>query len=397
MELESFISLNDVIDKGKNYFPKKNTMKIRVEDAVGKYSSEPIKSSEDFPNHDRSAMDGFAVHFSETISASHTNPATFRIVGRLYPSSETTGKISAGEAIAITTGALMPDGADAVAVVEESVASGNKLTLFSPVRKFQNISRKGEDLKKGTVILKKGQRINPPHLVALKEGGIKEINVWDISIGIISTGDELASGRVINSTQPFLDAYFKLKGLRAYSYGTVEDNLTKIKKAIDRVKEDIIVVTGGTGPGEIDLVPEFMKANGKIVFRGVKIRPGRTTGLGYYNSKPVFMISGLPVAALIACENVITKLIEKWFGLEEEMKVYVEGILKRSIVNPIGFRSFVRVKINEMGERNEVVPTRTTGSGVIYSVLESQGIMEIGENSEGKEEGSTVRVQLLRW
>ncbi|MCL4447814.1 MAG: molybdopterin molybdotransferase MoeA [Candidatus Thermoplasmatota archaeon] len=397
MELRSFITVDEAIRKGRTYCPKIVHKKFPLIEGVGRYSMQEVISPSDFPKTDRSAMDGYAISSKDSISSSRSNPSVFSIVGELYPSSKSSISVKKGQAVKVMTGATIPGGTDSVVMFEETQAEGKILKVFSPVRKFQNISRRGEDMKKGLRILKKGQLITPPHVAALSECGKKSVSICSLSIGILSTGDELISRQVINSTQPLLKAYFDRKGFYAKEYGSVEDDEEKIERRLTEINEDVIIVTGGTGPGDRDFLPYIIEENGKFVFRGLRIRPGRTTSFGWFNGKPIFMISGLPVAALIASENVILRMIESWFNLIPERKEYVEGVLQRSVVNTLGFRSFVRVKVIEEHGSRKVVPTRTTGSGVIYSVIDADGILTIDENSEGLEEGQTVRVEMLRW
>jgi len=397
MELSSLIYLNEAIEKGKKVKPKIRVRSVPVEEALGLYASQDIRSPKDFPPYDRSAVDGFAVSANDTISSSRLNPSIFKIVGDIAASSSSLPSLQRGEAARINTGGPIPEGADSVVMKEDAEDDGTSVRIFSPVRKFQNVSRRGEDLKMGMTILKKGTRVNPSHIAALIECGVREINLFDISIGILSTGDELVSGLVANSTQPFIKSLLESRGFTAKGYGAVPDDASAILDMIDRMEEDIIIVTGGSGPGNTDLVPELISKNGRMVFRGLRIRPGRTTGLGILKGRPIFMVSGLPVAAMIAVENVIFKLIAEWYGLSSEIEALVSGKLDRSVVNPVGIRSFVRVKIVGMGNETKIIPTRTTGSGVVYSIIDSQGILEIEENSEGVEAGEEVKVRLLRW
>ncbi|MEM0126584.1 MAG: molybdopterin molybdotransferase MoeA [Thermoplasmatales archaeon] len=395
MELDSLTYLKDAIQKAKalglNYKVKVES----VERAVGSYAAQDVRSPADYPPYDRSAVDGFALRANETISSSKLNPSIFKIVGTVTASTGIS-QISKGEAAKIYTGGRIPEGADSV-VMKEETDEGEVLKVYSPVRKFQNVSRKGEDLKQGSVIINKGSRINPAHVAALIESGVDEIAVHDISIGVLSTGDELVSGLVKNSTQPLIKGLLESRGFKVNSYGVVEDNVDSILNVIKRINDEIIIVTGGSGPGDADLVPELVSKYGKIVFRGLRIRPGRTTGLGVIYGKPLFMVSGLPVAAMIAIENVVIPLISQWLSLIIDPAPTIEGRLDRSVVNPVGIRSFVRVKILEEEGSIKVVPTRTTGSGVIYSLLDSQGILEIDENSEGAGAGEIVTVKLMRW
>jgi molybdopterin molybdotransferase len=397
MELKSFISLDEAIKKSLKYKPKAGSKNVTAMDAVGQYSLEEVVSPTYYPQFDRSAVDGYAVDSKETISSNKTNPAKFELIGNLYPSSREKLRIGKGKAVKVMTGSRIPIGADSVVMLEDSFEDGTNLSVFVPVRKFQNISRKGEDLKKGFPILKKGKRVDPPHVSALVECGIEKVKVLSLSIGIVSTGDELVSGSIRNSTLPLVQSFFQRKGFRVVGHGAVEDNELSIERVLGTMKEDIIIVTGGTGPGEKDLLPAIIERNGSFVFRGLRIRPGRTTSFGIFRGKIAFLISGLPVAALIASENVILRLIHEWYGLIVEEKEQRNGIMGRSVVNTLGFRSFVRVKVKNERGVTKVYPSRVTGSGVIYSVIDADGMLVIDENSEGIEEGESVTFEVLRW
>ncbi len=397
MEVKSFISLDEAIRKGIKHKPKLTTKSVSVLDAVGKYSASDILSASDYPAFDRSAVDGYAVRSDETISSSKTNPSTFIIVGTVYPSTSEVFKVGKGEAIKIMTGSKIPKGSDSVVMLEDVKANGEILGVFVPVRKFQNVSRRGEDIKSGFRIIGKGKRVTPPHVAALLECGITKINVVSVSIGILSTGDELVSGDVKNSTQPMLQSFLRGKGFEVSLYGVARDDEDEIERALKKIREDIVIVTGGTGPGEKDIMPRVIERHGKIEFRGMRIRPGRTTSFGTLGGKPIFLVSGLPVAALISTENLIIRLIFKWFGLSDLEKEYRTGVLARSVVNTLGFKSFVRVKVVEERNGRMIYPTRVTGSGVIYSMIDADGILVLDENSEGIEEGNTVSYEVLRW
>ena len=397
MELKSFISLDEAIKKSLKYRPEVVSKNVTAIDAVGQYSVEEVVSTTYYPQFDRSAVDGYAVYSKETISSTKTNPSKFKLKGKLYPSSGEKLNVARGKAIKVMTGSKIPAGADSVVMLEDCFEKGTDLSVFVPVRKFQNISRKGEDLKKGFPVLKKGKRVDPPHVAALIECGIEKVKVLSLSIGIVSTGDELVSGSVRNSTLPLVQSFFQRKGFRVVSYGSVEDDELSIERVLDTMKEDIIIVTGGTGPGEMDLLPAIIERNGRFVFRGLRIRPGRTTSFGIFRGRTTFLISGLPVAALIASENVIFRLIQEWYGLIVEEKEHRNGTMGRSVVNTLGFRSFVRVKVKNEEGVTKVYPSRVTGSGVIYSVIDADGMLVIDENSEGLEEGESVTFEVLRW
>ncbi len=397
MEFKSYSSLSEALTNAQkfSFIPKKKS--IPVKDSVGFFSYNEILSPDDFPKYSRSAVDGYALSSKSTISSSKTNPAYFRIVGDSSPDRDFDGIVREGEAVKIYTGGKMPEGTDSVVMMEDTEMMSDEVKVFVPVRKYQNVSRKGEDIESGYSLIKKGERITPPHLVAFLEVGMKEIDIYDFRIGIISTGDEIVSGKVVNSTQPFLKKYLEWNGLEAECLGTVGDDEYDIKKRIEQESDDILILTGGTGPSDRDILTYFLEKNAIKIFHGIRIRPARTTGLYIYRGKPIFVFSGLPVAALIAAENILLPTVSHWTGIQMTRKNYLEGKLYRSIVNTLGFRSFVRVKIDMSHDPPTVIPVRVTGSGVIYSIIDADGILEIDENTEGYQEGDIVRVQLLRW
>ncbi len=397
MEFKNFVSLEDTLELSKKFKFNSRNRNVPVLNSVGHYSFSDIYSPDDFPSFSKSAVDGFAIFSNSTISSTRTNPSFFKIIGESSPEKDFDGSVKEGEAIRIYTGGKMPEGTDAVVMMEDTEELNKDLKVFVPVRKFQNVSLRGEDIKKGFKIIGKGERITPPHLVAFIEVGIKNIEVYDLSVGIISTGDEIVSGKVKNSTQPFLAEFLRWNGFEPTLLGSVKDDEASIKKTIDSSNNDIIIVTGGTGPSDKDVLTNFLDSNAVKIFHGIKIRPARTTGLYIYNEKPIFIVSGLPVASLIAMENVFLPIVSQWTGIKRQRKFYEQGILARSLVNTLGFRSFVRVKLDRAVDPPLVYPIRVTGSGVIYSILDADGILEMGENIEGMMEGENVMVQILRW
>lgn len=397
MQFKTYMSLSDALEASGRYEFRAKKKTVHVEDSIGKYAYLDIVSPEDFPKHPKSAVDGFAVISSETISSTRTNPSSFRLVGESSPENDFTGVVGRGEAVKVYTGGRMPEGTDSVVMMEDSEVIGGEVKVYVPLRKFQNVSRKGEDIEKGFTLVKRGEMITPPHLAAFLEVGLEKVDIVDFRIGVLSTGNELVKGKVKNSTQPFLVEYFRWNGFDAVGLGIVGDDEGEIEKKIKETEVDAFVITGGTGPSEKDVLSYFLEQNATKIFHGLKIRPARTSGLYIYYNRPVFISSGLPVAALISAENVILPIISRWSGIMMKEKIYVEGILTRTIVNNLGFRSFVRVSIESKGEEVLITPTRVTGSGVIYSIISADGIVEIDENSEGYLEGSKVKASLLRW
>ncbi|MCY0860184.1 MAG: molybdopterin molybdotransferase MoeA [Sulfolobaceae archaeon] len=397
--LKNYLNLDNAIKVACDIKFEFTKQKVSVQDAVGYYAAETVASPKNFPPYDRSAVDGYAVIHDDVISASSDNPVFLKEVGLATADKPYDKSIKNGECVRVLTGAKIPEGADAVVMEEDTrKISPDTIAVLKSVRKYQNISRVGEDIKIGKEILRKGERIRSWHVPALLEVNIDEIYIWKLRICVLSTGDELVKGSVKNTTQPMLLELIREYGFDPISLGISEDDAEKIREILDKNNSscDIYIVTGGTGPSEKDESKQFLSTYGKLIFHGLNIRPSRTTGFGIYNNKPVFIISGLPVAALIAFENVIFPIISCWLGLEKPKECEISGILDKAVVNIIGVKSFVRVKIYEKDGKIHVDPLKVTGSGIISSIIDADGYLILDENTEGLPEGSTVKVKLIR-
>ena len=370
----------------------KKVKEAYIIEALNKISAENVKAPIDLPYFNKAAMDGYAVIAEDTFGASETNP----IILNLADGDE----ITYGEAKKIFTGEMLPKNADAVVMKEFCNEVDDFVEIYKGVHPNENVSKIGEDVKKGDIILKKGEVINPYHLNMLASLGIKKIKVYDLSFGIISTGDELISlddinsieedinklrGKIINSNSYMLYGLVKNLGFDAKIYDAVEDNKEKLKKAIKTAlnENDILLITGGTSVSERDITIETVREMGDVIVHGVNIRPGKPFGFGIINDKPIFMLSGYPVASAVQFEL----FIQRFFIGRKKITLP----LKRNIASELGRVDFVRVKVDR-----EVEPIRITGSGVISSLIKSDGYILVPENVEGYEKGELVDVYLLK-
>jgi len=376
--------------------------------ALGRVCGEDVLAPIDSPPYDRSAMDGYAVIAEDTFGASITNPIELKLVGRIEAgmSSESIPKISRGQAAEILTGAPIPTGANAVVPVENAKREGNVIKVFQQVHPYQNISRRGEDYRKSDIVVRRGTIIKPWHIGALASLGISRIKVLrKPRIALISTGSELIelekeaeAGKIYDSTKPMLKSLLIEHGAEPLDLGIAKDQLddilAKLRYGLEHA--DAVIVTGGTSVGEKDLVPEAVSENAEIIVHGLKIRPAKPTGLAIADGKPIFMLSGFPVAALIGFQVLVIPALEQMLGCKFDPKPKVKGVLTRRVASPPGIRTFVRVKAfkNEEG-RVLVEPLRVTGSGVLSTLTRGNGLLIIPEEVEGFDEGDVVEVELL--
>ena len=276
------------------------------------------------------------------------------------------------------------------------------------VAPYANVSRRGEDFRRGDLIVRKGTYIMPWHIAALASSNITKVKVFKrIKVAIISTGNELRDVgselkpyEIINSTAPLIESYVRLLGAEPIYLGIIPDEIELIRNAVVKGLEvaDIVVITGGTSVGGKDLVPEAIEGiDGAVkAFHGVAMRPGRTAGAYVINGKPVLLFSGLPVACLISMDVFLEPLVRHLTNSEPRPKPKVTGVLTRRLANEVGFRSYYRVKVCYGDDgKYYVEPLRLTGSGVLSTLIKGNGILVIPDDIEGLDEGELVEVILV--
>ena len=372
---------------------------IDIMESMNRFSFNDVYSSIDIPAYDRSVVDGFAVNFDDVLGASLTNPVRLKVSGTVYASENTENFIEKGHAYRIYTGSKMPKNSDCVIMLEDTVDYGNEVDIFKGCFKFQNVSRKGEDLSSGQRIISSGTKITPYHIALLLSAGIEKIDVFRrINVGIINTGDELfdpdfknTTGMMLYSLARYYDALPEI----FISHDNIEDIKNKIKDALK--EKDIVFTTGGSSVGEKDLVPESIESmNPEIFLHGLSMRPARSTGFAIIDKKPVVLLSGFPVASFISFSLFFNEFIKKYYNARPMRSPTVRGKITRRFTNNSGIKSLVRVKVYEKDNQIFVDPLRLTGSGILSTLTEANGIMVLDENMEGYEEGEEVTVYLTQ-
>lgn len=376
---------------------KLDTVEVGVESAIDMICAEEVYSDYDIPPYDRSAMDGFAVRHEDVHGASPERPVSLSISGSA--SNKIQDEVKPGSCIRVNTGSRIPDGADSVVMKEYTRESDGSVLIDQPPRKWENVSRKGEDMTSGTKVAGRGERLMSWHIAMLIAIGRQKILVFKrIKLGVLSTGDEIFPGSgsgIPNTTQPLLLNYFRSGYVETVNAGMSRDDFGKIKEAVLRAldRNDVLVVTGGSSVGSPDISSDVLDSLGNTVFRGIMIKPGRTISMYCIDDKPVYLVSGLPVAALTSFEALFDAFSKDVYGFEENRQV-IRARLKGRIINSVGMRTFVRLFLSRGGETLDAMPMRASGSGVLSSLLDSNGLATIPENSEGVEEGEYIWVAL---
>jgi molybdenum cofactor synthesis domain-containing protein len=349
-------------------------------------------------------MDGYAVIARNTFGASSSNPITLRIVGNISTGDTPRLKLEEGEAIKIMTGAPSPEGADAVVKVEFTHERGGHVEVLGPVTPEKNISRVGEDVKKGDVILKKGQIIKPHDIGVLAATGNLRVNVRRRpKVKIASTGAELVEpgNKLRRSSIYDINSYtlfslFEKMGCRPTLHGIIKDDEAEFSEVLESSGWDLLAVSGATSVGERDFVPDVIKGHGKIIFHGVDIRPGGPAGFAIIKDRPVFMLPGFPVACITAFELLVTPFIQKTLGTETASPhPVITGVLEKAVPSQLGRVDFVRVRVIEKDGLMRVSPMASKGAGLITTLTNAQGFIILEGKIEGIEAGEKVRVYLF--
>jgi len=381
---------------------------ISLQGSLNRILAEDVGADASVPAFEKSAMDGYAVVAEDTFGSSQTNPSLLKLVGESKIGELPMKTLRKGETIAIATGAPVPQGANAVVVVENTkrLDTGD-VEMYAAVAPGENISHIGEDVKQGTVVLERGRKLKPPDLGLLVALGRETVMVVRRpKVAILSTGNEVSeggpvtSGRIVDVNRPVLMAMVEECGGVPLDLGIAKDDAEEISKKLKRglTSADLVLVTAGTSVGKGDLVPDVINALGKpgMLVHGIAMRPSLPTGLAVVNGKPIVSLPGLPVSAMIAFSTFVQPLILRMLGTEQDPQPKIRARATKRIVGVPGFRTFIRVLVREKEGKLFVEPLRAPGSGILTTLTRANGMVVVPENVEGYDEGAEVEVQLFR-
>jgi len=373
--------------------------RVSLQSALERVLAENVTAKADLPNFDRSAVDGYAVRAQDSFEASQFDPKLLAVTEN--------EQVRRNETKQIWTGNALPKGADAVIMLEYTKAANGKIEVCKPVTPGENVSKRGEDVRKGEVALNAGTRLKSHHLGLLGALGETYVNVVRRpKVAILSTGNELIEfGQVPGFTQVIDVNRLTISnlclelGAEPYDLGISKDDAEKIT---DKIREglkqaDVVITTGGTSVGYADLVPIAVNQIGKpgVVVHGVAMRPGMPTALGALDRKPVFVLSGNPVAAMVGFEVFARPVLLKLLGIENEPRPMLKARLTRRVSSELGRRVFLRVYAFEDAGEFFAEPIRVKGSGILSTMTKANGYVIIPENCELLEEGEWVLVHLF--
>lgn len=366
---------------------------VTLESCTGRVLAEPVVSERNVPHYRRAAMDGYAVRASDTLGASPANPVMLQL----------SDQIEEGSTSWVHTGTAVPEGADAVVMVEDTATAGNLVEVRAQVYPNRNIGQVGEDIKKGDRIFEEGHLLRPCDAAVLASIGFNRVKVFKKPlVAVIPTGDELVSrkdnrdvpppGKVLETNGLMSALYVEKWGGVPRCTEIVPDNPDSIKKAVEtNLDADMILLLGGTSVGKRDHAPEVVATLGELLVHGIGVSPGKPTALGIVNNVPVVCLPGYPVAGLIALYLFVHPGIRKLAAIPELPELILKRRLVAKISSKIGYVGFVRVVF----EGDKVRPLVGAGAGILSSVAKADGYVLVPENLEGYAEGEEVDVFLI--
>ena len=368
--------------------------------ALNRVLAQNIKADSDLPRTDRSAVDGYAIDAKETLETSQSRPSIFELA-----SLEALGK---GQAKQVWTGNPLPSRANAVVMLENTKIVGNRVEVWSPTTPWENVSRRGEDIREGETAIEAGARFRPQHLGLAVALGVCEAKVFEKPrIAILATGNELAEfgaklrgSQIFDSNRLVLSALCSELGAETVDLGIAKDEVGEIKLRLRSglEKADAVITSGGTSVGAPDLVPEAINELGKpgVIVHGVAMRPGMPTALAIVKMKPIIVLPGNPAAAMLGFEVFGRPLVSKMLGLNHvEPRPALKAKMTRSIAITLGRKNLVRVKVFQKGDEFLAEPISARGSGLLSTMTKSNGYVVAPEDREGLELGEIVSVNMF--
>jgi molybdenum cofactor synthesis domain-containing protein len=378
-------------------------------EANNRVLNEDVVSTLDIPPFNRSTVDGYAVKAENTFGADENQPVVLKVSGAINIGEPPNVKVAKSEAVEIVTGAPIPEGADAVVMVEDTEREDADLQVYGAVTVGENVMKKGSDIKKGAVVLHKGQILGSSEIGVLAALGLTKVEVLKIPmVAVLSTGQEvtepgkeLPPGKIYDINAYSISTAVIESGAKPVYFGVVPDDKAALSKAMQAAvaSADMVITSGGVSVGPRDYTPQIVDSLGKpgIVVYGIAVKPGKPTTVGFIGDKPVFSLPGHPTSALLIFYLLARPLIQRLAGRPATGMKMVRAFAGARMFSAKGRRTFVMVKL-EFDESCRLIaePVESGASGAITTLANADGFVEIAENEQFVDVNQEVAVYLFR-
>jgi molybdopterin molybdotransferase len=384
--------------------------KVALPDSLGRVLSRDVVSPEDLPGFPRSSMDGFAVRAKDIFGASESLPALLEIKGEILMGQVPTMAVDAGTAVRISTGGMMPEGADAVAILEHCrLLDETTVEVMRAASPQEHVIRPGDDFARGALVLRKGWAFRPQDIGVMAGLGITQASVHRRpKVAVISTGDEVVPieraprpGEIRDINTYTLKSFCEQAGAEALPLGLCPDRFDPLREMIARGLEiaDTVWISGGSSVGTRDLTVKVLESfqGMELLVHGISISPGKPTILARINSKAVFGLPGHTASAMVVAEVFLKPFLVRLAGRISDPlrdRRFVEAALSRNVESASGREDYIRVKLVGGAEGWRAEPLFGK-SGLISTLVEGDGLVRIPRNEEGLYQGAKVKVLLL--
>ncbi|GAA0825939.1 molybdopterin molybdotransferase MoeA [Clostridium tertium] len=398
--MKSFISLEEAIEILNNNVNNLDIEEVDLIDGLNRVISENIYAQINNPPFNKSAMDGYAIISNNT----ELSNRKFKVIDKVYAGGVCSSAVNEDTAVRIMTGAPIPKGANAVIKQEDVTLEDDFIILKKNIKENENICIKGEDISKGSLLLKSSKKLDYADIGILASSGINKMKVYKKpKIAFISTGDEvvdiglaLGEGKIYNSNKYSILSRIKELGYEAKYIAHINDNFHEIGSYIEEISNevDLIITTGGVSVGEKDLLKDAIDTtSGEKLFWKITIKPGSAVLCSRVNKSIVISLSGNPTAALTTFELLVKPTLEKLSGYQEIKINREKAILSKDIKKKSPQRRFIRgyVEVNNCKQYVHITQTKS-GNGILSSAINSNCIIEIETNNDGKNQGDLVDI-----
>ncbi|KAF0112137.1 MAG: molybdopterin molybdotransferase [Chloroflexi bacterium] len=411
--MPEFLKLQSV-EEAKSIFwqklpkPSLGSELVETGQALGRVLNVQIVAEEYLPAFTRSTVDGFAVSAEDTYGAADSLPAYLKFIGEVSMGSEPDFVIRKGETALIHTGGMLPEGADAVVMLETTQRLENGVVeIYKPVSPEENILVKGEDVKPGDILIEHGSLVRPEEIGGLLALGKTKVEVTKRpKVGILSSGDEIIppdfkpeAGQVRDINTGALAALITACGGISISYPIVPDDPELLEQAVRKAYEeaDLVVITAGSSASARDMTAEVIQRIGEpgVLVHGINIRPGKPTILAVCNGKPLIGLPGNPISALVIARLFVKPLIERLSGLtSQRLELTITAHLNNSLPSQAGRDEYFPVKIIRKGSQWYAEPIFFK-SNLIFNLVNTDGLLHIPADVTGYSAGDLVDVVLI--
>ncbi|HNY88646.1 MAG TPA: molybdopterin molybdotransferase MoeA [Methanoregulaceae archaeon] len=393
------VPVEEAVNTARSLAIRLSSEEIPLNAAFGRVLSNDITADIDIPGFSRSSVDGYAVRFRDTTGASESLPALFSLSGRAAMGAEGVKTLPSDSVLYVPTGGPVPGGADAVVMIEYTESIGNDVLVKRPAAPGENIVLQGEDFKAGEVILSRGTVLSSRQIAALAAAGRTTVPVTrKPKVGVISTGNELIpvgeipTGSQVRDINSWMcGAFLQSAGCIPEYFGIVKDDRSLLQKILQKALLlcDAVIISGGSSKDDRDLTADLIRESGDVLIHGIAIAPGKPTIIGRSGQKPVIGLPGHPASAFVVLLVIARPLFMGMTGQGDQEMLTRRLMLGENIPSTRGREDYVRVRILE----GKVYP-EFGKSGLVNTLIRSDGLVRVPSGVEGLEEGELVEVIL---